>query len=72
MAHLFRDELGLPFRPYVLWLRLMRAAELASQGLSLTDAAHGAGFCDSAHFSRVCRRMFGIAPSDFTRRIRWR
>ncbi|MGW6859542.1 helix-turn-helix domain-containing protein [Streptomyces xanthophaeus] len=72
LAHLFRDELGLPFRPYVLWLRLMRAAELASQGLSLTEAAHGAGFCDSAHFSRVCRRMFGIAPSDFTRRIRWR
>uniref|UniRef100_A0AAU2JUL6 Helix-turn-helix transcriptional regulator n=1 Tax=Streptomyces sp. NBC_00049 TaxID=2903617 RepID=A0AAU2JUL6_9ACTN len=72
LAHLFRAELGLPFRPYVLWLRLMRAAELASQGQSLTEAAHGAGFSDSAHFSRVCRRMFGIAPSEFTRRIRWR
>ncbi|MFE2877256.1 helix-turn-helix domain-containing protein [Streptomyces roseus] len=71
LAHLFRAELGLPFRPYVLWLRLMRAAELASRGHSLTDAAHGAGFADGAHFSRVWRRMFGIPPSDFTRTITW-
>ncbi|MFK0231863.1 AraC family transcriptional regulator [Streptomyces vinaceus] len=71
LAHLFRSELGLPFRPYVLWLRLMRAAELASRGHSLTDAAHGAGFADGAHLSRVWRRMFGIPPSDFTRTITW-
>ncbi|MCX4691104.1 helix-turn-helix transcriptional regulator [Streptomyces sp. NBC_01408] len=71
LAHLFRAELGLPFRSYVLWLRLMRAAELAARGHTLTDAAHGAGFSDGAHLSRVCRRMFGIAPSE-SRRIRWR
>ncbi|MGW0395047.1 helix-turn-helix domain-containing protein [Streptomyces sp. NPDC003042] len=71
LAHLFQAELGLPFRSYVLWLRLMRAAELVAAGHSLTDAAHGAGFADGAHLSRVCRRMFGIAPSDFTRWIRW-
>ncbi|MGO4461137.1 helix-turn-helix domain-containing protein [Streptomyces sp. M-16] len=72
LSHLFQAELGLPFRPYVRWLRLMGAAELVSRGRTLTEAAHGAGFSDSAHFSRVCRRMFGIAPSEFTRRIRWR
>lgn len=71
LAHLFRAELGLPFRPYVLWLRLMRAAELASLGHSLTDAAHGAGFADGAHLSRVWRRMFGITPSGFTRTVQW-
>lgn len=71
LSHLFRAELGLPFRSYVLWLRLMRAAELTTQGLSVTDAAHGAGFADGAHLSRVCRRMFGIPPSEFTRRTLW-
>ncbi|MFC6881682.1 MULTISPECIES: helix-turn-helix transcriptional regulator [Actinomadura] len=71
LAHLFRDELGLPFRPYVLWLRIQRATELVAAGESLTLAAHGAGLADSAHLSRVCRRMFGIAPSEFTRGIRW-
>jgi len=32
-------------------------------GPSWTAAAQDAGFADSAHFSRTCRRMFGIAPA---------
>ncbi|GAA2634399.1 helix-turn-helix transcriptional regulator [Actinomadura fulvescens] len=67
LAHLFREEVGLPIRPYVQWLRLRRAAELVAAGASVTEAAHGAGFADGAHLSRVCRRMFGIAPSEFVR-----
>jgi len=65
LAHLFREEVGLPVRPYVQWLRLQRAADLLSEGASATDAAHGAGFADGAHFSRICKRMFGISPSAF-------
>jgi len=59
--HLFVEETGLPFRTYLLWLRLTRAVELFSAGESLTEAAHGAGFSDSSHLSRTFRRMFGIA-----------
>jgi len=62
--HLFVDQTGLPFRTYLLWLRLMRAVELFSGGTSLTEAAHGAGFSDSSHFSRTFRRMFGIAADS--------
>ena len=62
--HLFVEETGLPFRTYLLWLRLMRAVELFSAGASLTDAAHGAGFSDSSHLSRTFRRMFGIAADS--------
>jgi AraC-like DNA-binding protein len=62
--HLFVEETGLPFRTYLLWRRLMRAAELFSDGSSLTDAAHGAGFSDSSHLSRTFRRMFGIAADS--------
>lgn len=62
--HLFVEETGLPFRTYLLWRRLMRAAELFSEGSSLTDAAHGAGFSDSSHLSRTFRRMFGIAADS--------
>jgi len=62
--HLFVESTGLPFRTYLLWLRLMQAVELFSAGSSLTDAAHGAGFSDSSHFSRSFRRMFGIAADS--------
>jgi AraC family transcriptional regulator len=62
--HLFVDQTGLPFRTYLLWLRLMRAVELFSAGSSLTSAAHGAGFSDSSHLSRTFRRMFGIAADS--------
>jgi AraC-like DNA-binding protein len=62
--HLFVECTGLPFRTYVLWLRLMRAVELFSVGSSLTEAAHGAGFSDSPHLSRTFRRMFGIAADS--------
>ena len=33
------------------------------RGSSLTEAAHEAGFADSAHLSRTFRATFGIAPS---------
>lgn len=61
--HLFVQETGMAFRPYVLWLRLQRALERYSEGDSLTTAAHAAGFSDLAHLSRTFRRMFGIAPA---------
>jgi AraC family transcriptional regulator len=62
--HLFVESTGLPFRTYLLWLRLNRAVELFSVGSSLTEAAHGAGFSDSPHLSRTFRRMFGIAADS--------
>lgn len=62
--HLFVESTGLPFRTYLLWLRLSRAVDLFASGASLTDAAHGAGFADSAHLSRTFRRMFGITADS--------
>jgi AraC-like DNA-binding protein len=62
--HLFVAQTGLSFRTYLLWLRLVRAVEMFADGASLTQAAHGAGFADSAHLSRTFRRMFGITADS--------
>ena len=62
-AHLFRRDVGLPMRQYRLALRMEEAFTRIALGLSLTAAAHAAGFSDSAQFCRICRRMFGSAPS---------
>jgi AraC family transcriptional regulator len=59
--HLFVESTGLPFRTYLLWLRLTKAVDLFSVGTPLTDAAHAAGFADSSHLSRTFKRMCGIA-----------
>lgn len=69
LGHLFTAELGLPFPAYLRWARLRRAVELAGQGASLTQAAHGAGFADSSHLTRVSREMFGLAPSQLLHAI---
>lgn len=59
-SHLFVEDVGLPFRTFLLWRRMSRAVSLLSSGKSLTEAAHTAGFADSAHFSRTFLRMFGL------------
>lgn len=62
-AHLFSEETGIPIRRYLLWLRLMQAIQCLLNGVSLTTAAHEAGFADSAHLSRTFRDMFGMTLS---------
>lgn len=62
-AHLFRAHAGMPLRPYLRWLRLQQALAEVARGANLTEAAHAAGFADSAHLSRSFRRTFGIAPN---------
>jgi AraC family transcriptional regulator len=63
--HLFIEQTGIRFRPYVLWLRIEIALTALASGRNLTEASHAGGFADSAHFSRTFKRMFGIAPSSF-------
>jgi transcriptional regulator GlxA family with amidase domain len=63
LMHAFSEEIGIPLRPYVAWLRLQRAAAAIVGGAALADAAFAAGFADAAHMSRTFRRMFGMPPS---------
>lgn len=67
LIHLFADQLGVPLRRYVLALRLRRILFFLSAGQTLTDAAQEAGFCDSAHLTRVYREMYGLPPSKMFR-----
>jgi AraC-like DNA-binding protein len=68
--HLFKEVTGVPLRRYRIWNRIGAAARAVAQGESLTDAAHGAGFSSSAHFSSAFRDMFGMMPSELFSRLR--
>src|SRR3546814_4196917 len=51
--HLFTAEIGMPFQRYVLWRRLLIAFDAIGGQHSATEAAHMAGFSDSARFART-------------------
>ncbi|HEX2206488.1 MAG TPA: AraC family transcriptional regulator [Longimicrobium sp.] len=67
LQHLFSEQVGLPFRRYVLWRRLTRAMLAVGRGSTLSAAAHACGFADSAHLTRTCYQMLGQPPSALMR-----
>ena len=66
-AHLFKQQMGLPFRKYVLWRKLTRAMVAIGGSRTIADAAHGADFADAAHLTRTFYQMVGMAPSALMR-----
>lgn len=66
-GHVFRAEVGLPFRRYRIWRRMAAVARALQSGRSLTEAACEAGFSSSAHFSATFRQLFGLPPSVLVR-----
>jgi AraC-like DNA-binding protein len=71
LLHLLRPHLGLPFRRYLLWLRLRDALREMVDGATITNAAHAAGFADAPHLDRTFRRMLGFTPSAALRLSRF-
>lgn len=67
LSRLFAAETGAGFPATVRWARLIHALGEVGAGRTITDAAHAAGFTDSAHATRVCREMTGVAPSELVR-----
>lgn len=70
LERLFAHQLGLPVRRLVLWRRLRIALHLALAGGTLTEAAHGEGFADSAHFSRTMKQLFGVTAAASLRQLK--
>jgi AraC-like DNA-binding protein len=65
-CHLIRSfhlEFGLPPHAYHLRLRLAVAAELLSNGLSVSTVAYECGFADQSHLSRKFKEVYGLTPA---------
>jgi AraC-like DNA-binding protein len=62
-AHLFREQVGLPFSRYMLWRKLTRAMVAVASERTIAAAAHAADFADAAHLTRTFYQMVGMAPS---------
>lgn len=66
-AHLFTQQVGLPFRRYMLWRKLTRAMLAIGREPTIAAAAHASDFADAAHLTRTFYQMVGMAPSVLMR-----
>jgi AraC-like DNA-binding protein len=64
LEHLFRAQFGVPLGAFKNWYRFRLAVKHLLNGSSITEAAHAAGFHDSAHLSHAFKDTFGLPPSQ--------
>lgn len=65
LSHLFRQEIGVPLRRFLLHLKMNRVLAHWSPGKSMSGLAMDAGFYDQPHFVRTAREMFDALPSEY-------
>lgn len=61
-VHLFKAEVGVPFRRFRSWRRARHLLHRATSDASLLEIALDAGYPDSTHFSHSIRQAFGLTP----------
>lgn len=60
---LFKDNVGIPLRKYILWLKLYRAISSILVGEDFTTAAQNGDFADSAHLAKTFKSNTGLSLS---------
>ncbi len=64
LSHLFKENIGISVKKYLVWSRLKKSVHLIlNEGVNLTEAAHQSGFFDQAHLSNTFKKVLGITPS---------
>jgi AraC family transcriptional regulator len=66
-AHLFKEQVGLPYSRYMLWRKLTRAMVAIASERTIAAAAQAADFADAAHLTRTFYQMVGMTPSVLMR-----
>lgn len=63
LAHLFKEQTGIPLKSYMVLNKLLRAYTVLFEGSNITQAAMAAGFDTPAHLARTNRDMTGMSAS---------
>ncbi len=69
VLHLFSAQVGVPYRRFRMWKRLMLSFELLHGQDNMTFAAMDSGFADATHYSHSFRDTFGVNPAPVFRKI---
>ncbi len=62
--HLFKQEVGAPFRSFRTWKRARSLLHYVNRETNLAHVALDAGYPDSTHFSHSIRQVYGLKPRD--------
>lgn len=62
--HLFKEEMGTPFRNVRTWKRARSLLHHVHTGGNLVHVALDIGYPDSTHFSHSIRQIYGLKPRD--------
>lgn len=62
LCHIFREEMKISVKQYILQKKLAYAARIISEGASASYAASAIGYENYANFYKVYRKTFGVSP----------
>jgi AraC-like DNA-binding protein len=62
--HLFKAEMGVPFRTFRSWKRARCLLHYVTRDASMVEVALEVGYPDASHFSRSIRQFYGLSPKD--------
>ncbi|MDP9900935.1 helix-turn-helix transcriptional regulator [Variovorax ginsengisoli] len=62
--HLFKAEVGSPFRSFRTWQRARSVLYYVTQNTNLTNIALDVGYPDATHFSHSIRQIYGLTPKS--------
>lgn len=63
LSHLFREQIGVPLKSYILFHQLEKAFAALLSGTNITDAAMLAGFDSPSHFASTVKKWMGMPVS---------
>lgn len=65
LSHLFKENVGISIKKYLLWNRLKYSLKhLLTEETNLKEAALEAGFSDQAHLSNTFKNFLGVNPAE--------
>ena len=71
LSFLLKKTVGVPFKTLLARVRIEKAKQLLAENpdLSVTEVSLNSGFGDLSHFERTFKRIVGVNPREYRRRI---
>jgi len=70
LTRVFAKEIGMPPHAFQTQVRVARAKQLLTSGMSLASVAATTGFADQSHFIRHFKRLMKITPGEYLKTAR--